>query len=268
MSPRNTRKNTNFEAIDNSRGSGSTPNDSSDISKGDTAILGSIIDSKGAANISSAREKNKEYTQRNFEIELKRDENEQLVSELLKQGKTDGTDHDEVDKILKHLNSGTIVFNVQRKINIDNVAQIHLILSLVETENALKSYIVDSGEKEGASIQVSKRIQAQLSGPIFNITAITPELQAVSESGKTEWKWEIYPSKQGKHKLHLILTAFLNVDDHDTPRTITSFDRYIEVYVTPIQTANAFVMDNWQWLWATILVPISGWLWSRKKRVT
>lgn len=101
---------------------------------------------------------------------------------------------------------------------------------------------------------------------MFQITAITPEIQAVSKRQRTEWKWEIHPKKEGKHKLHLTLTALLEIDGKSTPRTIRTFDKVIEVNVTATQKTSLLFKNNWQWLWAAILVPVVGWLWKRRKK--
>jgi hypothetical protein len=109
-------------------------------------------------------------------------------------------------------------------------------------------------------------MEARLSGYMFQITAITPEIQAVSKRQQTEWKWEIDPKEEGKHRLHLTLTALLEIDGHSTPRAIRTFDKIIEVNVTATQKIGLFFKNNWQWLWAAILVPVAGWLWKRKKK--
>lgn len=70
----------------------------------------------------------------------------------------------------------------------------------------LKQSIIEEGEKVEATIKVSDRMEARLSGYMFQITAITPEIQAVSKTQQTEW------------------------------------------------------------IWAAILVPVTGWLWKRKKK--
>ena len=153
---------------------------------------------------------------------------------------------------------------------IDDSSQIQLILSLTETMEELKRSIVEEGEKVGASIKVSDRMEARLSGYMFQITAITSEEQVVSKDQRTEWKWEIHPKEEGEHRLHLTLTTLLEINGNSTRRAIRIFGRYIEVYVTPTQKLEVFLRANWQWLWATILLPVAGWLWRlrRKKQLT
>ena len=171
-----------------------------------------------------------------------------------------------VDKLIREMEFGSIAFNAPTNINIDDSHQIQLILSLAETVEGLKQSITEEGKKIGAIIKVSDRMEARLSGYMFQITAITPEIQAVSKSQQTEWKWEIHPKKEGKHRMHLTLTALLEIDGHSTPRTIRTFSKIIEVNVTATQKIGAFFKNNWQWLWAAILVPVAGWLWKRKKK--
>ena len=171
-----------------------------------------------------------------------------------------------VDRLLNEMEFGAIAFNAPTNINIDDSPQIQLILSLAETVEKLKKSITEEGEKVGAIIRVSDRMEARLSGYMFQITAITPETQAVSKYQRTEWKWDIHPKEEGKHKLHLTLTALLEIDGRSTPRAIRTFDKVIEVNVTTTQKIMLFFKNNWQWLWAAILVPIAGWLWKRKKK--
>ena len=172
----------------------------------------------------------------------------------------------DVDRLLEGMEFGAIAFNAPTHINIDDSPQIQLILSLAETVEKLKKSITEEGEKIGATIRVSDRMEARLSGYMFQITAITPEIQAVSKRQQTEWKWETHPKKEGRHKLHLTLTALLEIDGQTTPRAIRTFDKIIEVNVTATQKIGLFFKNNWQWLWAAILVPVAGWLWKRKKK--
>jgi hypothetical protein len=170
-----------------------------------------------------------------------------------------------VDRILQKLELGNIAFNAPQTINLRETAVIQLMLSLETPMEELKQTIEAAGEKEGARIRVSDRMEARLSGPNFAITAITPELQAVSRIDTTEWKWEVKPSSHGRHNLHLAVSALLDVDGASTPRVIRTFDKMLEVEVAWHQRVGSFVEENWQWLWAAILVPLVGWWWKRKK---
>lgn len=170
-----------------------------------------------------------------------------------------------IDRILEKLEFGNIAFNAPKTMNLRDTAIIQLLLGLETPIDDLKQMIEAEGEKEGARIQVSNRMEARLSGPNFAITAITPETQAVSQSDITEWKWEVKPISAGRHYLHLTLSALLSVDGEPAPRVIRTFDKVIEVEVAWHQRVGSFFEKNWQWLWAAVLVPIVGLLLKRKK---
>ncbi|MBC8376632.1 MAG: hypothetical protein H8E26_11360 [FCB group bacterium] len=171
----------------------------------------------------------------------------------------------ELDRLLAEMEFASIAFNTPKNINIDESPTIQLILSLSETIEELEQSIAIEGERIGASIKVSNRMEAQLKGEKFTISAITPEIQAVSRIERTEWKWRVHPKREGKHYLDLTISAHVEIDGHNTRRKIRVFERIIEVNVFPTQKINFFIKDNWKWLWAAILVPIFGWFWKKRK---
>lgn len=170
-----------------------------------------------------------------------------------------------VDQLLQKMTSANIVFNSPEKINIDETSQIQLLLSINKSIDKLKKLITEEGKKVGEVIKVSDRMEAHLTGRNFKITAVTPEIQAVSGVQNTEWIWEIQPTQEGQYRLYLTLTALLDINGHSTPRTIRSFKKNINVYVTGQQKLSMFFVSNWQWLWAAIAVPIAGFFWKRKR---
>ncbi len=170
-----------------------------------------------------------------------------------------------IDKLLDEMVFGAIAFNAPVNINIDDSPQIELFLSLTEAVENLKQSITEEGDKVGATIKVSDRMSARLSGNGFKIITITPEIQAVSKYQQTKWKWEIHPKKEGRHKLHLTLAVLLEINGYNTPRAIKTFDKIIEVNVTVPQRIGFFFKNSWQWVWGVILIPVVRWFWKLKK---
>ncbi len=168
-----------------------------------------------------------------------------------------------VDKILNRLPSGNIAFNTPPAMNLTDTAIIQLKLDLATSIDELKRTIEAEGQKEGARIKVADRMEARLSGPNFAITQITRDEQAIAQGHVTEWKWEVKPTAEGRHHLHLTLSALLNIGGNSTPRAIRTFDKFIVVEVTWPQRVSSFVQGNWQWLWAVFLAPFAGWGWNR-----
>lgn len=169
-----------------------------------------------------------------------------------------------VDQFLASMHSANVAFNSPQTLNLSETANIQLLLSLKKSIEELRREIASSGPTEGASVKVANRMEARLTGPNFQITAITTEEQAIGANDTVEWKWEIKPLATGTHNLHLTLTAIFNIDGATTRRSIRTFDKTIEVEVTPRQIVVGFVVKNWQWLWAAVLLPIGGWFWKRR----
>ncbi|MCU0640203.1 MAG: hypothetical protein MUF59_10095 [Candidatus Krumholzibacteria bacterium] len=170
-----------------------------------------------------------------------------------------------IDRILEQMEFSNIAFNMPDTMNLHETAVIKLILSLKTPIDSLRQMIEADGGVDAARIRVTDRMEARLSGPSFAITAITPEVQALSRNNITESKWEVKPCNKGKQNLHLTLSALMSVDGETTMRAIRTFDKVIEIEVTWNQQTVSFIQKNWQWLWAAILIPVAGWLWKKRK---
>jgi hypothetical protein len=168
-----------------------------------------------------------------------------------------------VDQFLESLAQANIAFNVPPSLNLNDTAQIQLLLSMEQSIEDLKNSITQLGEKFGDQIRVSSQMEARLTGQNFKITPITPEVQAIASMERTEWRWEVSPTIEGSHQLHLTVTALLSVEGRDRPKAIRTFDKTIDVTGTATQRISKFIQGNWQWLWTVVLVPI--FIWLRKK---
>lgn len=169
-----------------------------------------------------------------------------------------------IDRILEKMALGSIAFNVPKIMNLHKPVLIHLMLGVEKEIEDIKRMIEEEGEKVGANVRVSNRMEARLLGQNFEITTITPEVQAIARKEVTEWKWEIKPRVEGKQNLHLTLSALLSIEGESTPRVIRTFDRIINVEVTMSQKAKVFIHNNWQWLGAVIFAPLVAWAWKKR----
>ena len=91
-----------------------------------------------------------------------------------------------VDQILAKLELGNIALNLAHAINLHDKAIIQLLLGFEKSVSELKEMIEAAGGKVGASIRGLDRMVSRLSSPNFAITAVTPDLQAVSRIDITE----------------------------------------------------------------------------------
>ena len=172
----------------------------------------------------------------------------------------------EIDTILEGLPLATVAFNVPTSIALGESAVIELLLSTRAPTEDLKGEISEVGKRIGARIRISDRMEARLTGPRFKIEAITPEVQAISGSELTSWRWEVEPTATGRPRLHLTLSAILDVRGSPSTRTVRTFQRTLVVDVSLSDRVANFLQANWQWLWTAILVPVAAWFVARHKR--
>ena len=173
-----------------------------------------------------------------------------------------------VEGIVSNLEWGNIAFDAPKKIKFEEPKIIELILSPTKSVQELQSSLKSHEQSESARIQISNRMEANLSGSGFKIEALVPQEQAVSRGKTTQWKWEVTPIKDGDQNLYLTLSAIIDVSNQKEPFVIRTFDKTIKVEVSTGQRISTFISSNWQWLWASILVPLSPfiWKWYQKKR--
>jgi hypothetical protein len=172
-----------------------------------------------------------------------------------------------VDRMLENLEFANLAFNAPETLNLNQTSMIQLLLSPKEAAETLKQQITAEGQKETARIRISNQMEARLTGLGFEIEAITPEIQAVSAEQTTEWKWQIKPTQTGDQQLHLTLSALVYLENQTMPRVIRTFEETIDVNVTLSQQVSSFFAHNWQWLWTAILIPIVGWLISKRRKL-
>ena len=172
----------------------------------------------------------------------------------------------EIDRVLAGLSLANVAFNAPVTLRVHETAVIQLLLSGEQPIEQLQDQLTELGEKEGEQIKVSDRMEAQLSGLGFTIAAITPAVQPVSGQGVTEWKWEIEPTKVGTRRLHLTLSALIDLKGRESTYSIRTFERSLDVRVTWSERLSGFFSDNWQWLWTALLIPLAGWALSKRRR--
>jgi hypothetical protein len=120
--------------------------------------------------------------------------------------------------------------------------------------------------------QVTGVMKADLDGGFaFAVTPDEPVQKGVRAHGDTDWNWSIRALEQGVQKLTARLTTPVMFEGTLTDVDVRDIDLTIVVIPVPPATIPVtaqvlnFLGDNWQWLWAAILVPCAGWLWKRRQ---
>ena len=173
-----------------------------------------------------------------------------------------------VEEIVNNLEWGNIAFDTPKKMKFEEPKIIKLLLSPTKSVQELQSSLKSHEQIESARIQISNRMQAKLSGLGFKIEVLDPQEQAVSIGKTTQWRWQVTPTKDGDgdQNLFLTLSAIIDVSNQKSSFVIQTFDKIIKVEVSVSQRISTFVAGNWQWLWASILVPLSPFIWKRYQR--
>jgi hypothetical protein len=164
-----------------------------------------------------------------------------------------------VDRLLDEQPLASVAFNTPNSLRLHESAEIELLLSLQESIEELEAQVAQVGEREGARVRITPEMEAELTGLDFEIEPITPQRQLVGQRDVTRWRWQVRPIKTGDLRLHLTLTAFVQVAGETRPRSIRTFDRTLIVNVTWTERVASFLEANWQWLWTAVLVPIALW---------
>jgi hypothetical protein len=125
---------------------------------------------------------------------------------------------------------------------------------------------------ESKPIKMTAKMRAHLAGRNsgdFEIASVTGEDQNTTYQQVTTWTWNVKPLKSGRDReLDLVLSGL------DEQSVAVFFEpvyrQHIVVLDAPlgerIKTSFAsFIEKNWQWLWATLLVPFAAWLWKKRK---
>lgn len=183
---------------------------------------------------------------------------------------------DLVGESIEDLEWSNIAFNTPTSMELNETRKIKLILSmssplydLVQQLEEVVEKLKGENEIVGESIRVSERMEAKLLGLSFEITEVTPALQAVSRIEPTEWIWEIKAKSSGLQTLYLTLSAILSFNGNDAPLKITTFEREIKIKVSFGKKIGTFISNNWQWFCTAIFIPIIVWVfkkWRKKQK--
>lgn len=108
------------------------------------------------------------------------------------------------------------------------------------------------------------QMRGLLSGQNFSISRITPELQSIAFKTPSKWSWEVKPKNHGKKQIHLAMNAIININDRKFSRVIYDIDKEIDVRFPLYLRISIMLKNYWQWVLATIIIPIFCWYWKKK----
>lgn len=118
---------------------------------------------------------------------------------------------------------------------------------------------------------MSNVLEASITGNEFTITPKTPNklnITSVDTTGANAWIWEIKPNSSGKYNLQLTVSGYNNTNFGATPKVLYTQSKNIIVTCKATERIMIFIKNNWQWLWAAIVVPLIGWGWNLRRKKT
>jgi cell division septation protein DedD len=170
-----------------------------------------------------------------------------------------------IDSIVDQLDFGNIAFNTPGEAKLGEAFSVELKLSPTKELAEVVKSIGEPGAVESARIRISDFMEARLIGSGFEITPVTSERQVVIKIEDTTWRWDVRPKDSGVQFLNLTVNAIIEDEGKERLRSVTTFKREIRINVSFADRVTDFTKNNWQWLWATIVVPVGAWLWKRRK---
>jgi prepilin-type N-terminal cleavage/methylation domain-containing protein len=192
----------------------------------------------------------------------------------------------DLDLLLVQLPYGNIGYYIPKQALIDNPVNAVLRLSPEMTTNELRSIMQKedglqnafgtniASEFKFAKVKLSNRMMATLETDLSdsNSITITPETestQALSFKDDTIWKWRLTARKPGTYWLYIQLSLIVEIDNHDTYRTIRDFSDTVVFKATNSEYVLLFLEEHWGAIsscFSAIIIPLIVYFWKQRKK--
>lgn len=173
---------------------------------------------------------------------------------------------DKLEQAVSHLKVGGLAYSFPEKMKTGQREDVVASIGSDKVPIAvLKKQIptVEGEEVKTEQTPITPKMKMTLTSADFDITPQSSDEQMVVGNTPTTWRWTIAPKHSGK--LHLHLAAIIELED--LKRDFTTVDRDVAVQVDPMDAAEKFVQNNWQWLLSgTGGVAVAGTVWKLFKR--
>jgi hypothetical protein len=167
------------------------------------------------------------------------------------------------------LHESKIVFNPPAEMQEQKTEIIQARISFEEIGAALAQGLQGPGKPQEESLKVSEVMKVTLTGDrnAFLIQNIGEEDQVVAGKQYAQWEWHVTPLQSGDQKLTLTATAKIFLPGRgEKPIYHKTLEKPIIVQVDRWYASKQFIANNWQWLWAVVVVPAAGLLWGLRRK--
>jgi hypothetical protein len=180
---------------------------------------------------------------------------------------------------LKRRYKNLLVFHAKDTMKINKAYIATLILGKDQMLSIMKEEVLkNSGSAkdkvvEDTTVDIGSKMKAELTplndgpGKGFEIEPIGSAIQSIKDKRKTaNWTWKITPLTAGEQ--HLVLSINI-IEKEDEPVNLPTKDISIVIFAEPesiISKVTSFLEKNYQWLLATLLIPLfMGWYNARMR---
>jgi hypothetical protein len=175
--------------------------------------------------------------------------------------KIDISNRQELDAAIKaaqdFVNEGKTLFDAPDQMKIGIPVRVSLRITKKLTYDFFED-LIHIHEVEVENIRVSQFMAASLRGDDFKIEALGNEEQIIEDNDFTQWHWKVVPLKSGNRKLWASVTIKVKVENEQAFKTVRVYDKEINVKINPVYLTRNFVVQYWQWLIASAIIPIVG----------
>jgi len=178
--------------------------------------------------------------------------------------------------LFKHAN---IAFNMPETILVETTKKIKLAIDFGRiSEKQMARIKGANGGKDSVMVDtasLTETVKAKLTSDKFKITPNDgSEIQPIRNGSTTTWSWDVTAVVSGKGTLTLNVSSLYTLHGDAKEQTILSFDTTIQVVAPPVAEPKIsigakigdFLAKEWKWIWSAILVPVAGYIWSRRKQ--
>lgn len=167
-----------------------------------------------------------------------------VSAELLRGEQAASYEPEEVDEIEKKLPAGVIYFGAPPEMGLSDVEYVYLAISSGTRVTTTADLFPEARWRSAGFAKISNRVEAKLSSHDFQITAATPELQAIRQSTIALWSWSISPRTSGEGTLRAVVSALIDVDGKETPLVVRTYEKSIHVRIGMMKSVWMSVKDN------------------------
>lgn len=170
------------------------------------------------------------------------------------------------------LNKGSMSYDIPLNMQVGKAHTVRLRISRKKNNNISVGFTHDTTVYE---IETSGVMEVKLYDPNpegvnkqFEIVQMTDGVQALENDERyNEWTWGVTPVRSGEGKLKLIINIKKKTEFGDMNRSITVFEKDIEIKSNHKYFVRKFFYDNWEWFASSIAIPLSIFAWKRREKL-